>query len=57
MMNEDKKTVDTGATQIDETLIDSFVQDEDIDPNEEKLREMNKKLPKWSLEPPKGFLK
>ena len=57
MMNEDKKTVGTGATQIDETLIDSFVQDEDIDPNEEKLREMNKKLPKWSLEPPKGFLK
>ncbi len=45
------------VAEIDETLIDSFVQEEEIDPNEEKLKEMNKKLPKWSLEPPKGFLK
>jgi len=44
-------------TQIDDNLIDSFVQEEEIDPNEEKLKEMNKKLPKWSLEPPQGFLK
>lgn len=43
--------------QIDESMIDSFVQEEELDVNEEKLKEMNKKLPKWSLEPPQSFLK
>ena len=57
MKNEEKKVMDAGAPQIDENLINSFVQDEEVDPNEENLKEMNKKLPKWSLEPPQGFLK
>ena len=55
MKNDEKKNA--GAPKIDESLIDSFVPEEEIDPNEEKLKEMNKKLPKWSLEPPQGFLK
>lgn len=55
MKNDEKKNA--GAPKIDESLIDSFVPEEEIDPNEEKLKEMNKKLPKWSLEPPQAFLK
>ncbi len=51
-MNEEMVNV-----QLNENMIDSFVQEEEIDPNAEKLKEMNKKLPKWSLEPPQGFLK
>lgn len=57
MENEEKNVMDVGTPQIDENLIDSFVQEEEVDPNEEKLKEMNKKLPQWSLEPPQGFLK
>ncbi len=53
---KNNETVDT-SVQLDDSMIDSFVQQEEIDPNEEKLKEMNKKLPKWSLEPPQGFLK
>lgn len=30
---------------------------EKVDVSGEKLREMNKKLPSWSLEPPYSFLK
>lgn len=56
-MKEEKNNLDAAASQIDENMIDSFVQEEEVDPNEEKLKEMNKKLPKWSLEPPQGFLK
>lgn len=57
MKNNENKNVDAGAVQLDENMIDNFVQQEEIDPNEEKLKEMNKKLPKWSIEPPQGFLK
>lgn len=57
MRNDEMNPMDDFAPQIDDNLIDSFVQEEEIDPNEEKLKEMNKKLPKWSLEPPQGFLK
>lgn len=49
--------MENNAAQIDESMIDSFVQEEELDVNEEKLKEMNKKLPKWSLEPPQSFLK
>lgn len=57
MTNDEKKTTNANAPQIDESLIDSLAQPEDVDPEEEKLKEMNKKLPKWSLVPPQGFLK
>ncbi len=57
MKNEEKNNLDVITPQIDENLIDSFVQEEELDSNEEKIKEMNKKLPKWSLEPPQGFLK
>ena len=57
MKNEDKNVIDAGATQNNENLIDSMVKADDLDPDQEKLKEMNKKLPKWSLEPPQGFLK
>ena len=43
--------------QIDERMIDSFADGDAADVDAEKLREMNKKLPQWSLEPPKAFLK
>lgn len=42
---------------VNDDMLDSFVQDEVIDENEEKLKELNKNLPKWSLEPPTSFLK
>ncbi len=54
MENEKMENTEIG---VDESLLDSFVEEEQIDANEEKLKEMNKKLPKWSLEPPSGFLK
>lgn len=43
--------------QIDEQMIDNFAQDDVESADAEKLREMNKKLPQWSLEPPRTFLK
>ena len=43
--------------QIDESMIDSFAEEEVAGADSEKLREMNKKLPTWSLEPPQAFLK
>lgn len=42
---------------LDENFIDDLAQVDDVDVNEEKIKEMNKHLPKWSLEPPQGFLK
>lgn len=56
-MSNEKNINQENMIDIDQDMIDSFVQDEQLDANEEKLKEMNKKLPKWSLEPPKGFLK
>ena len=56
-MSNDEKNMMENAIQIDEGMIDGFVQEEEIDPDAEKLKEMNKKLPKWSLEPPQSFLK
>ena len=43
--------------EVNVDMFDTVDQAEELDANEEKLKEMNKKLPKWSLEPPKGFLK
>ena len=43
--------------EVNVDMFDAVDQAEELDANEEKLKEMNKKLPKWSLEPPKGFLK
>lgn len=50
-------TMNFDLPQIDESMIDSFVQEEELDVNAQRLAEMNKKLPTWSLEPPQGFLK
>ncbi|MBR1891043.1 MAG: hypothetical protein IJ811_00935 [Clostridia bacterium] len=46
-----------GNATLNEDYIDAFVDDEQLTEDEAKIKEMNKKLPKWSLEPPKGFLK
>ena len=43
--------------EVNADMFEAVDQAEELDANEEKLKEMNKKLPKWSLEPPKGFLK
>lgn len=42
----------------DEDIIDSFKDDEEeiVDLSAEKLNEMNKLLPEWSIEPPHNFL-
>ena len=42
---------------LDESLIDTLAEADDVDVNEEKIKEMNKHLPQWNLEPPQGFLK
>lgn len=41
----DLKNMDSGAGQSEDSFMD------------ERLREMNKKLPDWNLEPPFSFLK
>ena len=56
-MTDNKNVSNPVESQIDENMLDSFATEEEIDPNEEKIKEMNSRLPKWSLEPPKGFLK
>ena len=42
---------------VDNEYVDSVSQDAEEDATAKKLDEMNKVLPSWSLEPPKGFLK
>ena len=59
-MNEQNFSMDTDF----EALMEQRMQETFMDPSHtgesasnERLREMNKKLPQWSLEPPYSFLK
>lgn len=63
-MNENKNFIDgveLEETQQEETnFLDTFANDEEeeiVDLTSEKLEELNKKLPSWSIEPPHKFLK
>lgn len=44
---------------MEQRLRDNFGhgKNEAVDISDERLKEMNKKLPEWSLEPPYSFLK
>ena len=55
--NTDESFVEDGKAQ-EEKFIDSFKDDKDeiVDLTSDKLSEMNKKLPEWSIEPPHSFL-
>lgn len=61
MSNETKNNaLDQEFEEIMEQRIrDNFAapQKENADFSDERLKEMNKKLPSWSLEPPYSFLK
>ncbi len=54
----DESFVEDGKAK-EEAFIDSFKDDKDdevVDLTSDKLSEMNKKLPDWSIEPPHSFL-
>lgn len=55
--NTDESFVEDGKAK-EEKFIDSFKDDKDeiVDLTSDKLNEMNKKLPEWSIEPPHSFL-
>ncbi len=47
--------------KLEKNIMKNLIKDEDneskLDLSDEKLKEMNKKLPAWSLEPPFSFFK
>lgn len=51
--------MDKFETMMEERIHDSFSApaDSGLTASNERLREMNKKLPDWSLEPPFSFLR
>ena len=59
-MSADKKNPDTEFEQMMEQRIrDNFATptDSGVQISDERLKEISKKLPDWSLEPPYSFLK
>lgn len=59
-MNNEKNTEDLEFEKMMQQRIhDNFVMPnaEGVQISDERLNEMNKKLPEWSLEPPYSFLK
>ena len=59
-MSNDKNNQDLEFEQLMEQRIrDNFTVPArgDVQISDERLKEMNKKLPEWSLEPPYSFLK
>lgn len=59
-MSTDKKNQDSEFEQLMEQRIrDNFAAPaaDGVQISDERLREMSKKLPDWSLEPPYSFLK
>ena len=55
---EKDKTLETGDL-LEQRIMENFASDnnDNFDVSDERLKEMNKKLPSWSLEPPFSFLK
>lgn len=57
MTNENNETKDF-ETMMEERIQSNFaVAEGTVNVSNERLKEMNKKLPSWSLEPPYSFLK
>lgn len=58
-MNEDMNTVGADFEQLMENMRENFDMSDDagVEISDERLKEMNKKLPDWDLEPPYSFLK
>lgn len=44
-------------TMMEQRLQENFADAGKVDVSNERLKEMNKKLPSWSLEPPYSFLR
>lgn len=44
---------------LEQRIMENFADDNiaEVEVSDERLKEMNKKLPEWSLEPPFSFLK
>ena len=55
---ENEKNLELGDL-LEQRIQENFssVNDRPYDVSDERLKEMNKKLPSWSLEPPFSFLK
>lgn len=59
-MNNDEKLIQVND-KLENNIMKNLIKQEDDDKvtsvSNEKLKEMNKKLPAWSLEPPFSFFK
>lgn len=59
-MNNDEKLIQVND-KLEKNIMKNLIKQEDDDKvtsvSNEKLKEMNKKLPAWSLEPPFSFFK
>ena len=55
---ENENTMDLGDL-LESRIMENYASDqpEKVEVSDERLKEMNKKLPSWSLEPTFGFLK
>ncbi len=58
-MSNEKKNDQEFEEMMEQRIRDNFAapHKEKVDFSDERLKEMNKKLPSWSLEPPFTFLK
>lgn len=59
MENENNIEEQEFEAMMDQRIRNNFLRDSDggIEISDDRLKEMNKKLPEWSLEPPYTFLK
>jgi len=58
-MNEDMNNAGADFEQLMENMRENFDMSDGagVEISDERLKEMNKKLPDWDLEPPYSFLK
>lgn len=58
-MNEDMNNAGADFEQLMENMRENFDMSDNagVEISDERLKEMNKKLPDWDLEPPYSFLK
>lgn len=58
--NADISTTETLAVDddnLEDNMLSNFEDSEEMDLTSEKIKEINKSLPSWSLEPPHSFIK
>lgn len=53
----DESTTKEAAIPVDDMLTNLGGVENEMDLTSEKIQELNKKLPSWSLEPPHSFVK